>query len=61
MQQLVFTIKNNDLQKEASLGNIIFVKMSGDQVWKPEKGHEKSLTTFSEELEGVPKISRLCI
>ena len=50
MQQLVFTIKNNDLQKEASLGNIIFVKMFGDQVRKPEKGYEKSLTTFSEEL-----------
>ena len=32
MQQLVFTMKNNDLQDEASLDNIIFVKMSGDQI-----------------------------
>ena len=42
MQQLVFTMKNNDLQDEASLDNIIFVKMSGDQIWKPEKGMKKA-------------------
>jgi hypothetical protein len=37
MQQLVFTIKNNDLQKEASLGNIIFVKMFGESSSKAGK------------------------